>query len=277
MGTARITVLVENCARGRGLTGEHGLSFLIETGKGTVLFDTGQGKALGENMDTLGIRPDQIDAVALSHGHYDHTGGLDAVLRPNRVTKLYLHPAALDRKYAGNPDGTSRDVGMPEEVRRMVHERAHLIDVTSPVQPVPGVYLTGPVPRTSGFEDTGGAFFTDPECRIPDELEDDQAVYLDTTDGIVVVLGCAHAGVVNTVSYIQKLTGSRPIHAVLGGMHLLNASADRMDRTVAALRGLDLELLIPCHCTGLPAVIRLWNEFPGRCAAAPAGTVLEFP
>jgi len=112
MADGRITVLVENTAGGRGLLGEHGLAFWIEWNGKHILFDTGQGHVLLSNTKRLGIRFDHLDAVALSHSHYDHTGGLGDVLRNSRGTTVYAHPAAFEAKYARNPDGSAREVGM---------------------------------------------------------------------------------------------------------------------------------------------------------------------
>ena len=105
---------------------------------------------------------------------------------------------------------------------------------------------------------------------------DDQALFFDTRDGVVVMLGCAHAGVVNTLLHIRQLTHHRPIHAVLGGMHLLLASPERMARTVEALRDLGIARLGPAHCTGVAAAARLWAEFPQACFACSVGTRLVF-
>ncbi|MFW6106695.1 MAG: MBL fold metallo-hydrolase [bacterium] len=277
MAEGKITVLVENTAGRRGLLGEHGLSFWIELGDKHVLFDTGQGHVLLNNARRLGIRLDHVDGIALSHGHYDHTGGLSDALRNARATTVYTHPAAFDAKYARNPDGSARDVGMPGLDEEMIRDMAELVLVEGPTEVCGGLYLTGPVPRTTEFEDTGGAFFTDRSCTQPDALIDDQAAFMETEAGTVVILGCAHAGVINTLQHIQALTRNRPIHTVIGGMHLLHASPERMDKTVAELRRLDVKRLLPCHCTGMAAVARLWQEFPGRCAACPVGTVLEVP
>jgi len=277
MADGRITVVVENTAGGRGLLGEHGLSFWIELNGKRVLFDTGQGHVLLNNARRLGIRLDRIDAVALSHGHYDHTGGLGDVLRSTRATTVYAHPDALEAKYARDPDGSARDVGMQGLDEQMIRDMAELVLVDGPTEVCSGLYLTGPVSRTTDFEDTGGAFFKNRTCTEPDPLVDDQAAFIETQVGTVVVLGCAHAGVINTLRHIQTLTGNRPAHTVIGGMHLLHASPERMDKTVAELRRLDVQRLLPCHCTGMVAVARLWQEFPGRCAACPVGTVLEVP
>ena len=277
MADGRITVLVENTAGGRGLLGEHGLSFWIELNGKRFLFDTGQGHVLLNNARRLGIGLDHFDAIALSHGHYDHTGGLGEVLRSSRATTVYAHPAAFEAKYARNPDGSARDVGMPGLDEEMIRDMAELVLVEEPVKLCRGLHLTGPVPRTTDFEDTGGAFFKDRACVEPDPLVDDQAAFIETQASTVVILGCAHAGVINTLRHVQSLTGNRPVHTVIGGMHLLHASPERMDKTVDELRRLDVQRLLPCHCTGMAAVARLWQEFPGRCAACPVGTILEVP
>ena len=275
MVNGRITVLVENTAGGRGLLGEHGLSFWIEVGGKSILFDTGQGNVLLGNARRLGIRLEQIDAIVVSHGHYDQTGGLDDALRAARRATVYAHRTAFNPKYSRSPDGSARDIGMPQMDEQAVRDMADLVLVDGPTQICEGFFLTGPIPRMNDFEDTGGPFFMDSACTDPDPLMDDQAAFVETPAGTVVILGCAHAGVINTLQYIQSLTNSWPIHTVIGGMHLLHASPERMDKTVAELRRLDVKRILPCHCTGLPAIARLWNEFAGRCAACPVGTVLE--
>jgi 7,8-dihydropterin-6-yl-methyl-4-(beta-D-ribofuranosyl)aminobenzene 5'-phosphate synthase len=275
MHNLRITVLVEDAVGKRGLLAEHGLSFLIEKGRNKFLFDTGQGLALRHNAEQLKVDLKTITAVVLSHGHYDHTGGLTFALNGMNCPRLYVHPEAFSLKYARNPDGSAREVGMTAGNKITAGELAEIVFVEEKTMIAPGLFLTGPIPRTTRFEDTGGAFFKDPECRIPDDLPDDQALFAETKNGTAVILGCAHSGVINTLRYVQTLTANRPIHTVIGGMHLLSASKERMDRTVEALRELNIQRLIPCHCTGFAATARLWNEFPGKCETCPVGTVIQ--
>lgn len=271
----RITVLADNSAGRRGLLGEHGLALWIELGAPRVLFDTGQGLVLGSNAGLLGIGLEMTDAVLLSHGHYDHTGGLGDVLHLEHRPSVFAHRAAFGDKYARNPDGSSRDIGLPGREDVLSRAQDVLVLVDGPAEVVAGLHATGPVPRITAFEDTGGPFFTDAACTQPDPLIDDQAAYLETAGGTVVLLGCAHAGMVNTLLYVRALTDNRPIRSVVGGMHLHAASEERVDQTIAALERLGAPSLFPCHCTGFKATARLWQAFPDRCTPCTVGTVIE--
>jgi 7,8-dihydropterin-6-yl-methyl-4-(beta-D-ribofuranosyl)aminobenzene 5'-phosphate synthase len=166
---------------------------------------------------------------------------------------------------------------MPPAAREAIDQhRGRLVSTQRPTAVGEGLVATGPVPRTTDFEDTGGPFYLDRECRTPDPLEDDQALFFAAAQGTVVLLGCAHSGVINTLRYVAELTGNRPIWAVIGGMHLGDASAERLDRTIEELRRLGVRLLGPGHCTGTPATVALWSAFPGRCLTCHASTRLEF-
>jgi 7,8-dihydropterin-6-yl-methyl-4-(beta-D-ribofuranosyl)aminobenzene 5'-phosphate synthase len=271
-----IRIVAENTAAQPGLLAEHGLAWWIEGKAGRVLFDTGQGKVLTANAFKLDIPLHQADAVVLSHGHYDHTGGLGDVLRVNRPT-VFVHPLARLPKYARNRDGTSREIGIPWTCERALNERSRvLVETVVPTAVLDGMMVTGPVPRRTDFEDTGGPFFSDAECTRPDPLLDDQALFFESREGVVVLLGCAHSGVVNTLQYIDELTGGKPIHAVLGGMHLVQASPQRLTRTLQALRAWDIRMLGPAHCTGTAATAAMWHAFPDRCVSCHVGDRFEF-
>lgn len=274
----RLTLLAENTARGMGVLGEHGLSWWIDRGAQQVLFDTGQGLVLTRNAARLGADLTSVDSIVLSHGHLDHVGGLDQVLALAPHASLHLHPDATVRRYTGSDGkGTGRRLstdlmekgGFRDATRTIVSTR-------EPHEIVPGLWCTGEIPRTNDFEDVGGPFFLDEDLRIPDPILDDQALFFSCEKGTVVVLGCAHAGVVNTLEHIRVLTKGAPIHALLGGMHLERASQRRMDETMAALRRLRVQRFGPNHCTGIAAIARFWREFPEQMIQCPAGVRLEF-
>lgn len=274
----RLTILVENSVHTRVLRAEHGLAILIESRGRRVLFDTGQTDLLLSNAAALGLSLENLDAIVLSHGHDDHTGGLAAVCGQSPRARVFLHPAAKAAKYSGSASGPPRPIGLPFAGQQaLVAAGENVVLTPAREEVIEGVYVTGEIPRRTEFEDVGGRFFLDPGGQQPDPLWDDQALYFQTAAGLVVVLGCAHAGVVNTLQQIEAQTSTQRIHAIIGGLHLLNAGPARLKATVETLRRREVALLMPGHCTGAAATARLWTEFPGNCRAVGAGTTLLFP
>lgn len=274
----RLTLLAENTARGMGVLGEHGLSWWFDMGGQHVLFDTGQGLVLESNARRLGVDLSTVDAVVLSHGHLDHVGGLEQVLAYAPVAALHMHPEAPVRRFTGSdPGGRARRLSSDfMESGAYANWQRPLRVSREPVEVVPGLWCTGEIPRTNDYEDTGGPFFLDEALTKPDPILDDQALYFKSRDGLVIILGCAHAGVVNTVEYILRVTGERRVDTLLGGMHLERANERRMEETVAALRRFGLRRLGPNHCTGIAAIARFWKEFPDKMLQCAAGMRLEF-
>lgn len=276
--TIRITTLVENVSHDPRLAAEHGLAFWIETGSGNVLFDTGQGKVLFSNANSLGINLAQAAAVVLSHGHYDHTGGLEKLLQAAPGVKVYAHPAAFRPKTARDGAGRFYNIGMPflnpEFIRKQAEE---LIRTEQASEAGPGLWVTGMIPRVTEFENRpGDRFFLDEKGGQPDGMIDDQALFFEAAQGVVVLLGCAHAGVINTLKHISQLTKHRPIYTVMGGMHLGDAAPGRIESTIEALRDFKIERLGPAHCTGGQATREFFSAFPGKCFDCSVGTVTEF-
>lgn len=275
-----VTALVDNSVSGRDLQAEHGLAILVQRGEDRVLFDAGQSELVARNARTLGVDLERLNAIAFSHGHYDHTGGLTSVGKLAPRARLYLHPAAVNARYAPNPQAVgpgSRALGMSTAGAELIRGAGTaVVWTTQPTEIAEGFFVTGEIPRRTDFEDAGGRFFLDADCRQPDPFADDQALFFDTHEGLVVILGCAHAGVVNTVEYIRQIAGGRPIYALLGGMHLLNAREERLRQTVDAFRRWEVQRIAAGHCTGLPAIVRLWSSFPERCFAWAAGSRMVF-
>jgi len=266
----RITTLVENTVYSPELLAEHGLSFWIEYGDKRIIFDTGQSGLLIQNAKVLRINLSDADAIILSHGHYDHTGGLAAVLDIATKAKVYLHPAAIEAKFSRKASGV-KSIGMPEAAKKAIRDR-EVIWTEIPTQIFQGVKVTGQIPRINNFEDVGGAFFLDEDCRRKDELLDDQTLFIESPKGLVVVFGCAHAGAVNILNRIADLSGRKNFYAVMGGMHLSNASEERIERTITAFREYNLQRIGPAHCTGSKAIEKFKSGFPEQYFTCSAGT-----
>lgn len=273
----KIVVLAENTAEGRGIQGEHGLAFWIECAGQRILFDTGQGLVLSGNAAVLNVDLSTAEAVVLSHGHYDHTGGLAQVLeRVVRPLPVYAHPGALEPKYRAKASGVY-PIGMPVSCLRAARGRAARLSLsTDAVVIAPGIRMTGEIPRIHDEERSQEHFCLDDEGRQDDPVADDQALIVETGTGIVVLLGCAHAGVINTLDRVRDLTDRAPLRAVVGGMHLRSATPERLAWTIRELRRFDIASLYPMHCTGFAATAALWQALPGRVQSAGAGAALTF-
>ena len=274
----KITVLSENTAQGAGLLAEHGLAYWIEFDGRRVLFDTGQGGVLAHNAFRLGVQLRETDDIVLSHGHHDHTGGLPEALCLARHAVVHAHPAALQQRYVKEQDGTIREIGMPFPARRALHEHPQrLVKTEGPSVILPHLTITGPIPRHHEFESYDGRFFLGGDCSHPDPLDDDQAVYVQTLQGTLVLLGCAHAGPINTLDYVCQLTGSNDIFAVIGGLHLYDAPPERISQTIEHLKQFGIKRMAIGHCTGTAAMVAIWNAFPGQCSTLHVGARFEFP
>jgi len=271
--TARVTCLVDESSAHPDLRAEHGLCLWLELDGAKILFDTGQSDASCLNARFLGADLPRADAIVLSHGRYDHTGGLVRVLEFARRARVFAHPAALEPKFACDKGKQPRAIGMPPASRAALSVLGDLFVLTEhPTEVIPGVWVTGEVPRPHDWEDVGGPFYRDEAGRLPDRLPDDQALFFRVAAGVVVVMGCAHAGPVNTLEYVARLSGENRVHAVIGGLHLGRAGAARLKATAEALERWGVGLLAPCHCTGEAARGFLARRFGGRFVRCGTGT-----
>ena len=267
----RVDIIADDEVRARGFLAEHGLAYWLRVDGRQILFDTGQGLVLKHNAALLQHSLSDVDFILLSHGHYDHIGGLLQVheAAPNAV--LYAHPAALQPKYKKIPDGSTQSIG----IESTLPDHIQFTSVTKPTSITQHLHMTGPVPRYTEFEQIP-AVFCDVSGSKPDTIPDDQACYLETPQGIVVLLGCAHHGLINTLNHIAALTGTTHFHGIAGGTHLIAADAHQLEQTILALSSFQFDWLAPGHCTGTHARNALWAAFPQQCMPFYAGQTFRF-
>lgn len=266
---------------------EHGFSALLETSRGdeshAVLMDFGQSEVVAPfNLETMEVDLGKIEALALSHGHIDHTGALLAVLEmmPHRPVPLVLHPAAFrTTRYLKFP-GDVKCYFPDFEKHQLIEAGADVIEASSPYAFGDGTVLfLGEVERTNDFEKGMPiAYFEDNGVEEKDDIADDSALVAHLEGkGLVILTGCAHAGIVNTVNYARKVTGVDDIHAIVGGYHLVGPQFEQLiSRTIEELEKFSPDYVVPCHCTGRKAVIAFEHAMPERFILNQSGTKLTF-
>jgi len=272
----RLTCLVDNTVHRRSaLWGEHGLSFLIETGPARVLFDTGRsGRVLLHNARELDVDLGSITALALSHAHRDHTGGLKAVLKRVGQVPLFAHPDLFRERFSRRARKT-RAIGLSVSQKKLAR-RVELRLSAEPQEVAPGVWTTGEVaPHPEPEGRSASHLIRDGGCLLPDPYWDDMSLVLDTVAGLVVVCGCCHAGLLNTLAHVRRTFGV-DITAVAGGGHLLQADEAHLRRVIEVLRELCMSRLYLNHCAGQQAYVTLAQAFGEMVAPCPVGTSLEF-
>lgn len=257
--SVKITVLVDTESFDENLAKEHGFSAWIETEGRHILFDTGQTGGMLVNAERLNIDLKKADTLVLSHGHFDHTGQIPQFLELNEHAQIYCC-TDLDRTRYSCKIGTApRSIGMPDASKQALSSisASRIHELGTPRYLTPGVGMTGPVPRESILEDTGGPFFLDDHRGLDDLIEDDQSMWFETDKGLLILLGCCHAGLVNTVEYIKQISGIDKVHGIIGGMHLVNANEERLQYTFDHLKRWKTDKLVPCHCTGQIPVAKM--------------------
>jgi 7,8-dihydropterin-6-yl-methyl-4-(beta-D-ribofuranosyl)aminobenzene 5'-phosphate synthase len=276
-----ISVISENTAvPGLGLYAEHGLSMVIEQNE-RVMLDTGQSKSLLSNMEIMNIDPDSIDRIVLSHGHYDHTGGLLALLSArDRGIPVHVHPDAFKRKAAiTNVDSqpVAADIGIQYSYDLLIESGADIRFIKD----VEGInsFITSlsDVPRPVGWISWDERLMCeDDDTFINDPFNDDTSLIVDTDSGLVVCVGCAHAGIIEIIERVADVRKIDSIFGIVGGTHLSSAPTDYVEKAIDIFKKYDVQLLAANHCTGQPVQEQLAEMLPGIFINASAGTVLQF-
>lgn len=276
--TIRCTILCENSVPSQfGLIGEHGFACHVETPDGNYLFDTGQGQGLLGNARILQKDLRELRAIILSHGHYDHSGGLPDALHQSGPIDVFGHPSLFDQRYRATGK-LQRFIGIPHRREYLEALGARFRLEREWREMGPGVYLSGEIPRQTAYEqgDAKMTLVTAAGERIsPDPLSDDLSLVIDALSGLVVVLGCAHAGLINILRHVSRQLPGKRIHTVLGGTHLDFADEAQFAQTLDALEEFGIERLAVSHCTGLPRAAQLQARLGQRFCFACVGTVLE--
>ena len=277
--TGNLTILVDNIVPGKSETlAEHGFSVYLETSKGNFLFDTGRGKAIIHNAVECKKDLKRLKKVILSHGHADHTGGLPEVLRFHDQIDVLGHPDIFISRFRMDGSGNRKYSGIPYAKGYLEKKGARFVFNTGSVEIENGIYLTGEVPRTTKFEaaDMKNRFAERMGEIVPEVISDDQAMVIKTKEGILIILGCAHSGVINTINHAVKITNVDTIFGIVGGTHLGFSKEAQLKETIEVLKTYQIQNLIPAHCTGLSASIRLREHFENIFQFSHVGKIFHF-
>ena len=273
----RITTLSENTAGQADVLAEWGLSVLVESEGQSILLDTGKSISISHNADSLGIDLGKIGKIVLSHGHFDHTGGLlETLTKMKREVEIIAHPDIWATKYNRRENKPDKYIGLPFQANLLESLGARFTLSTKPVQVTSNIMTTGEIPMVTDFENIESTLFVKTEAGWePDPLLDDQALIIESPAGLVIILGCAHRGMINTLYHVQKISGKKKIHMVLGGCHLKDATEEQIWQTISALNELGVQKLGVSHCTGMRATLLLAQTYGDHFVFNNTGNVIE--
>jgi 7,8-dihydropterin-6-yl-methyl-4-(beta-D-ribofuranosyl)aminobenzene 5'-phosphate synthase len=275
----RITILCENLVGRLVGSGEHGFSAFIETDQGNYLFDTGSGRSIVPNSLALNKDLKSIRKIFLSHGHYDHTGGLPEVLKLKGKVDVHAHPHVfLDRIAVLKEEDREikRFIGIFYKERYLESLGANFVFNTDFKEVEKGLFLTGEVPRQTNFEKPDPRLFSEMDGAMTNDLFlDDQSLILDMDKGIVLILGCAHSGMINIINHVINKMGKQKFHSILGGTHLDFLTPEQLEESIKSLKRMEIGKIGVSHCTGMRAAFRLQQEFGDRFFYGCVGSVLE--
>ena len=273
---------------GRCIHAEHGLAFYIETESGgrsgACMFDFGLDPVgVKNNMDLFDINIGKANAFGLSHGHFDHFTGAAEILMRKRSgikdgTPFYVGREAFLHRYSLQP-GTDTPMDLGQLYKEDLEASGVKIhEVSDPMEMIPGGYISGDIERVTSYESpVSNLLVKRANELVPDDFPGEQALFFNVKDkGLVIISGCAHAGIVNTVRHVQNITGINEVHAVLGGFHLINAGQEKIMDTVTEMQSINPDIIVPLHCTGFEAVIAIRGALPDAFILNTAGTQYIF-
>ena len=273
----KVSILTDDIVTKRGLKAEHGLSLFIEHDGKKILFDTGQSSVYLRNAAAMGIDLKSADCIVLSHGHYDHCGGLVHFPATGEYPPIFAHRQAFRKRYKPNRhDKEYVDIGVPWTLAGHPGIEKSLVYNRKALNPFPGVHILAEIPRTTEFEDAPKGFFIDkPEGIVPDVFSDEQMLVVETDEGLDVFLGCSHPGVINCLKHVMKCFPGRSIHALVAGMHLGTAAPSRIEMTIGHMAAMKIQKIVPLHCTGITAICEMKRSLKEHCFVQFTGDVLH--
>ena len=262
-------------------SGRFGISILLELktedAEKHILYDTNSEAApILHNLKIMGKSLDHVTTIFLSHCHYDHTDGLAGILDAiDRPIPVLAHPEIFRPCFEINPDGI-RHIGIVGHSRKDFEQRGAVFTLTqTPLNLMTGVTTSGEIERVTSFEVLEDLYTIEDGEVVQDHERDDSAVILNFEEGLIIVTGCCHAGVVNTMMHAKKITGVDKIHAVVGGLHFLDASEEKIEKSIEALA--EVDWIFAGHCTGFDGLRRLANTHGDRFARIHTGSMIQFP
>lgn len=274
----KVSILTDNMVYKRGFLGEHGMSLLIDTGEKRYLFDTGQSRVFIHNAAKLGLDLRKLDGVILSHGHYDHCGGMEHWQEFGQAP-IYIQKKAFEQKYVESSRTKElRYIGL--ENKGNWQENADIHELSGGTRIAEGVYLLSEIPYTNDFEPAAGSFWKSNMQYPGDELmadtmEDEQLLVIEEEGSLCVFAGCAHVGIINCLHYVQTAFPNKHIHFLAAGMHLRNSDARRVEMTISAIQELGIDIVVPLHCTGMRAIAAMREALGSVCILPEAGKEIE--
>ncbi len=272
-----LSILCDNTASMReGIRAEHGFSVLLERGGQRILFDTGQSDVYWHNAEVMGIDLRTVGVVLLSHGHYDHTGGLLRLVRSHRPVNVVAHREVFTPRYKRQRNDSLKYIGCPYTQAFLESRGVSFTFVEGRYEVAPNVYFISGVPQTTDFEVGDPLLVVKNGDKIePDPFLDDASMYVKTSEGLVVVLGCSHRGVINILRYILTLEEGIPILSIIGGTHLSRSPREQREKTIDALKALNPRMIGVSHCTGSEAADAMSHVFGRSFFRAMAGVEVK--
>jgi 7,8-dihydropterin-6-yl-methyl-4-(beta-D-ribofuranosyl)aminobenzene 5'-phosphate synthase len=272
-----ITTLLENHRDPKRpeLEAEHGLSFYIEHDGHIFMSDVGQSGKFADNAKKLGIDLSGVEALAISHYHYDHGGGLDRFFNENKDAAVYLKKAPLDMNYiAESETGVLRYIGLDKGLMKTFDQRIEYIK--EPIEILPGIHLLTDIPEVYPLpESNRNLKMQQGEDIKPDTFEHEMVMVIDGDEGLVILTGCGHNGVVNMIAAAHQSFSDEPIQAVIGGFHLMHEEENAVRAIGGELFRMDIPQIYTGHCTGDDSVDVLAEVLGGRLHRLYTGLVLR--